>query len=126
MGNLQYMTFLLFLNYNNACIKVREEAAIRKAIKKAKTDEEEAIKAAARRKLLEEALEAERLERGDPNPLEEQEVIPEPVEEEAVEEEEPELDDEHDDGMQPSSSTSFLPSSSSFSSSFSFSPLYSF
>ena len=43
---------------------MREEAAIRKALKKAKEEEEEAVRSAFRKKLEEEALEQERLERG--------------------------------------------------------------
>ena len=56
---------------------MREEAAIRKALKKAKEEEEEAVRAAFRRKLEEEALEQERIERGVPDP--EPEPEPEPV-----------------------------------------------
>jgi hypothetical protein len=55
---------------------VREEAAIRKALKKAKEEDEAAVKAAARMKLEEEALAAERLESGYVEPIPESEVIP--------------------------------------------------
>ena len=58
---------------------MREEAAIRKALKKAKEEEEEAVRSAFRKKLEEEALEQERLERGVPEPEPEPEAEPEPV-----------------------------------------------
>jgi hypothetical protein len=69
-------------------MKVREEAAIRKALKKAKEQEEEATKMALQRQLEEEALEQERIERGvveEAEPEVEEEVEP-------VEEEEPEAE----------------------------------
>lgn len=48
-------------------------------MKKAKEEGEEAVRAAFRRKLEEEALEQERLERGVPEPVSEPEPEPEPV-----------------------------------------------
>ena len=69
---------------------MREEAAIRKALKRAKEDEEEAARVQQRRRLEQAALEAERLESGytEPEVPEEPAVVEEPAVEEVVEEEE--------------------------------------